>query len=128
MFRIRKIIASITLMLIILTGCSSEASLTNEEKVTGVVNNYLEALESKDISAMVKYTDDLRFPDKEEQKKQYKNIEEEITDTKIVEVKQVSEIEFKATVEIVSDGKLNELTFPIQKQEEDWKIIVGQDF
>ncbi len=128
MFRMRKLMVLVVLILIILSGCSSEASLTNDEKVTGLVNSYLEALESKDISAMVKYTDDLRFPNKEEQKKQYSNIEEEITDTKIVEIKEISETEFEATVEISSDGNINELTFPIQKQDEDWKIIVGQDF
>jgi ketosteroid isomerase-like protein len=119
MFKMRNVIVSGILMLLILSGCSSETSLTTDEKVTGLVTSYLEALETKDISAMVKYTDDLRFPDKEEQKKQYSNIEEEITDTKIVEIKKVSETKFKATVEIVSDGNLNELTFPIQKQEKD---------
>lgn len=115
-------------MLIILSGCSSEANETTDEKVTGLVSDYLKALESKDISAMVKYSDDLRFPNKDEQEKEYSNIEEEISDTEIVEIKQVSETEFEATVEIASDGNLNELAFPIQKQEKDWKIIVGQDF
>lgn len=115
-------------MLIILSGCSSEASISTDEKVTGLVSDYLEALESHDISALVKYADDLRFPDKKEQKKEYSNIEEEITDTKIVEIKKVDETEFEATVEIVSDGNLYELTLPIQQQEKDWRIIVGQDF
>ncbi|QED48005.1 hypothetical protein [Cytobacillus dafuensis] len=59
--------------------------------------------------------------------KEYSNIDDDITNTKLVEVKQVSETEFKATVEIVSDGNLNELTFPVQKQKKGWKIIVGQD-
>lgn len=115
-------------MSFILSGCSSEASITSDEKVTGLVSDYLEALESQDISALVKYADDLRFPDKEEQKKEYSSIEEEITDTKLVAIKKVDETEFEATVEIVSDGNLYELALPIQKQEKDWKIIVGQDF
>ncbi|MFE8696405.1 hypothetical protein ACFYKT_08655 [Cytobacillus sp. FJAT-53684] len=124
----RKLIVSGILTLIVLSGCSSDASITTDDKVTGLVNDYLGALETKDISAMVKYTDDLRFPDKVEQKKQYSNIEEEITDTKIIEIKKVNETEFEVTVEMVFDGNLNELTFPIQKQEKDWRIIVGQDF
>ncbi|KEF39545.1 hypothetical protein M670_01318 [Schinkia azotoformans MEV2011] len=114
------------LMFVILSGCSSKASLTTDEKVTGLVNSYLEALESKDRTAMVKYTDDLRFPDKEEQKKEYEKINDEITDTRIVEIKNVSETEFEATVEMVVNGDKNELIFPIQKQEKDWRIIVGQ--
>ena len=124
----RKLIISGILTLIILSGCSSEASVTTDEKVTSLISDYLGALESKDISAMAKYTDDLRFPDKDEQKKQYSNIKAEITDTKIIEIKKVSETEFEATVEMVSDGDLNEFIFPIQKQKEDWEIIVGQDF
>lgn len=113
-------------MLIILSGCSLESSLTTEEKVTVLVNSYLGALESKDRSAMVKYTDDLRFPDKEEQMKQYETMDAEITNTKIVEIKKVNETEFETTVEMVVDGDKQELTFPIQKQEKDWRIIVGQ--
>lgn len=122
----RKFIVSVILILIIISGCSSEANLTTDEKVTGLVNSYLKALESKDISAMVKYTDDLRFPDKVEQKKDYEKINEEITDTKIIKIKRVSETEFEASVEIVSNGNLYKPTFPIKKQGNDRKIIVGQ--
>ena len=76
---------------------------------------------------MVKYADDIRFPDKVEQKEQYSSIDEDITDTKIVELKKVSETEFEATVELINNGNLAEFTFPVEKQKAGWKIIVGQD-
>ncbi|WP_102272083.1 hypothetical protein [Cytobacillus massiliigabonensis] len=123
----KKFIVLGALLLILLSGCSTETTLTTDEKVANLVNNYLEALETKDKSSMVKYTDDLRFPDKEEQKKQYSSIDEDITDTKIVELKKVSETEFEVTVELANSGDLSTFTFPIQKQKKGWKIIVGQD-
>ncbi len=125
--RMKKFIVLGALLLILLSGCSTETTLTTDEKVANLVNNYLEALETKDKSSMVKYTDDLRFPDKEEQKKQYSSIDEDITDTKIVELKKVSETEFEVTVELANSGDLSTFTFPIQKQKKGWKIIVGQD-
>ncbi|MBK3496886.1 hypothetical protein JFL43_18870 [Viridibacillus sp. YIM B01967] len=68
-------------MLILLVDCSNETNLTTDEEVANLVNNYLEALETKDITSMLKYVDDIRFPDKVEQKEQYSNIDEDITDT-----------------------------------------------
>ncbi|MGE7186237.1 hypothetical protein ACQKKK_20390 [Peribacillus sp. NPDC006672] len=123
----RKFIVLGILLLILLVGCSTETTLTNDKEVANLVNNYLEALETKDITSMVKYSDDIRFPDKVDQKEQYSNIDDDITDTKIVELKKVSETEFEATVEIVNNGKLTELTFPVEKQKTGWKTIVGRD-
>ena len=123
----RKFIVLGILLLILLVGCSTETTLTTDEEVTNLVNNYLEALETKDISSMVKYADDIRFPDKVEQKEQYSSIDEDITDTKIVELKKVSETKFEATVELINNGDLAKFTFPVEKQKTGWKIIVGQD-
>lgn len=125
--RMRRFIVLGILLLILLAGCSTKTTLTTDEEVTNLVNNYLEALETKDISSMVKYADDIRFPDKDEQKEQYSSIDEDITDTKIVELKKVSETEFQATVELINNGDLSNFTFPVEKQNTGWKIIVGQD-
>lgn len=76
---------------------------------------------------MVNYTDDLRFPDKDEQKEQYSSINDDITDTKIVELKKIYNTEFEVTVEIVNSGELSTFTFPVEKQKKGWRIIVGQD-
>ncbi|MGM0924713.1 MAG: hypothetical protein ACQEWW_26605 [Bacillota bacterium] len=98
-------------------------------QVENIVYDYLEAIETKNISAAIKYADDLRFPDKENQKEQYSILfsEQHITDTKIVNLKKISGTEFKATVEFVENGNLGKYTFPIHQKEKEWKIIVGQD-
>jgi len=123
----RKFIVLGILLLTLLVGCSNETTLTTDEEVTNLVNNYLEALESMDVSSMVKYADDLRFPDKVEQKKEYSSISGDITDTKIVELQKVNETKFEVTVELVDKGELFNLTFPVEKQKKGWKVIVGQD-
>ena len=127
--RMRKLIVLGILLLLFLVGCSTK---TTDEKVATLVSNYLLAVETKDISSMVKYADDIRFPDKAEQKEQYSSIFDEdihsdVTDTKIVELKKVNETEFEATIELIEEGNLTKLTFPVQKQKRGWKVIVGQD-
>lgn len=127
--RMRKIIVLGILMLLFLGGCSTK---TTEDKVATLVSNYLQAVETKDISSMVKYADDIRFPDKAEQKEQYSSILDEdihsdVTATKIVELKKVNETEFEATIELFEHGNLTKLTFPVQMQKRGWKVIVGQD-
>ena len=64
----RKFIVLGILLLLFLVGCSNK---TTDEEVATLVSNYLQAVETKDISSMVKYADDIRFPDKAEQKEQY---------------------------------------------------------
>lgn len=123
----KKFIILGILLLTVLVGCSDEASLTTDEEVTDLVNNYLEALKSKDVASMVIYADDLRFPNKAEQKEQYSTIDSDITDTKIVELKKVNETSFEVTIEVIDEGNLTKLTFPVEKQKKGWKIIVGQD-
>ncbi len=120
----RKFIVLGILLLLFLIGCSTK---TTDEKVATLVSNYLQAVETKEISSMVKYADDIRFPDKAEQKEQYSTIDFDITDTKIVELKKVNETEFEATIELIEQGNLTKLTFPVQKQKRGWKVIVGQD-
>lgn len=123
----KKFIILGVLLLTVLVGCSTKTTLTTDEEVTAHVNNYLEALETMDIASMVKYADDLRFPDKAEQKKEYSGIGGDISDTKIVELQKVSETKFEVTVELINNGELFNLTFPVEKQKKGWKVIVGQD-
>jgi len=127
--KMRKFIVLGILLLLFLVGCSTK---TTDEKVVTVVSNYLQAVETKDISSMVKYADDIRFPNKAEQKEQYSSIFDEdihsdVTDTKIVELKKVNETEFEATIELIEQGDLTKSTFPVKKQKRGWKVIVGQD-
>lgn len=121
----RKFVVLGALLLLALVGCSAK---TTDEKVTTLVSNYLEAVETKDVPSMVKYADDIRFPDKAEQKEEYSAMDNNITDTKIVELKKVSETKFEATIEAIEEGNLIQLTFPVEKKKNGWKVIVGQDY
>ncbi|WP_409369602.1 hypothetical protein [Lysinibacillus sp. 38-6] len=120
----RKLIVLGILLLLFIVGCSAKT----DEEVKTLVSNYLEAVETNDISSIIKYADDVRFPDKDEQKKQYSTIDSDITDTKIVELNKVNETEFEVTIEVVDKGNLTKLTFPVKKQKTGWKVIVGQDY
>lgn len=122
----RKIVGSVILMVLILSGCSG--GQTAEEEVTGLLNNYLEALKSNDTSELVKYSDDLRFPDKKIQKNEYSNIDDDIKSTKIVGINQVNDTEFEAMVEVVSDGESYELTLPVQKQKKAGKLLLDRTY
>lgn len=121
----RKFVVLGALLLLALVGCSAK---TTDEKVTTLVSNYLEAVETKDVPSMVKYADDIRFPDKAEQKEEYSAMDNNITDTKVVELKKVSETKFEATIEAIEEGNLIQLTFPVEKKKNGWKVIVGQDY
>ncbi|WP_338754914.1 hypothetical protein [Bacillus sp. FJAT-52991] len=118
------------LALTILGGYSTNKTVQPEEEVEKLVNNYLTALEKKDVSSLVKYADDLRFPNKDEQKQEYSVIvtDENVTNTKLLNLKKISDTEFETTIEVASNGgSSDKLTFPIKQQENGWKIIVGQD-
>ncbi|USK32153.1 hypothetical protein LIT25_16225 [Bacillus sp. F19] len=125
----RRFIVLSTLVLVLLAGCSADETLTKDEQVKNIVDNYLEAIETKNIAAAINYADDLRFPDKENQKEQYSILfsKQHITDTKIINLKKISETEFEATIELVENGNLATYTLPIKQKEKEWKLIVGQD-
>ncbi|MDQ0268332.1 CHASE3 domain-containing protein [Cytobacillus purgationiresistens] len=107
---------------------SNNATDHDINEVTNLLNSYLHALETNDVSLLVEYSNDIRFPNKDEQKEQYLSIEQQISDTKIVELNRVNEIKFEATIELVDDGDMSELKLPIEKQKSnEWIIIVGQD-
>lgn len=116
------------LLLLLLVGCSTKAALTSEMEVEELLQNYLKALEDSDVTTLVDLSDDLRFPDKKEQLKEYSGIDSKVSKTQIIEVSNISPTEFEAKVLIVDDNGENELKFPIKEQENKWKVIVGQSF
>ncbi|OEH91068.1 hypothetical protein [Bacillus solimangrovi] len=72
-----------TVVLILLVGCTVKNQLTLEEEVRQHVENYLFAVETDDVTSIIEYADDLRSPDKEEQEKEYLEISlsEEVFET-----------------------------------------------
>lgn len=123
----RSIKGLMILMILFSTGCSSAFSQSADEKVEDIVTSYLEALETGNVETMVEHTSDLRFPDKDEQLKEYASIDDDITNTNLVDIRKVSNNEYETTVEVISNKKFYELTLPIQLQDNKWRIIVGQD-
>jgi len=115
------------ILLFVLTGCNTQTQ-TNEEVIRENIMKYLFAIESGDINEMVKYADDIRFPDKNDQKMEYENIDDDITDTSIEKLEKISATEYQVTIRYrQGKGDLTKITFPVTKKDDGWKIIVGQD-
>ncbi|WP_066188351.1 hypothetical protein [Gracilibacillus timonensis] len=123
-----KYYMSIALFLFILTGCTSQAAETTETDIKKLLNQYLEALEENDTEVLLQSSRDVRFPNKEDQREAYDTMSQDITDTNIVNIQQVKAQEYEATVKIEEDGKSIETTFPIRRADNEWNIIVGQDY
>lgn len=119
---------SVIFMIFILISCTNQTK-TNEEIIKKNITSYLTAVESKDISEMIKYADDIRFPNKQEQKYEYENIPEIITETNLEKLEKVTETKYQATIKYKKDddGTPSEITFPVIKKDNDWRIIVGQE-
>ncbi|OAB38646.1 hypothetical protein PMSD_06430 [Paenibacillus macquariensis subsp. defensor] len=115
------------IVIINLIGCSASDTLDTEEKVREQVNTYLKAVESKDIDTMVKYADDLRFPDKIQQKSEYQTISQKIDKALIKDLRKINNTEYSVTITTEENGKMDEYTFPIKYVNQDWIIIVGQE-
>jgi len=115
------------IVIINLIGCSESDTLDTEEKVREQVNTYLKAVESKDIDTMVKYADDLRFPDKIQQKSEYQTISQKIDKALIKDLLKINNTEYSVTITTEENGKVDEYTFPIKYVNQDWRIIVGQE-
>lgn len=122
----KRIVGLMMFAVLILVGCAGNQ--TTEEQVTELVQKYVEALKVNDTAKLVKYSDDVRFPDKKQQKEEYLSIEQDITDAKMMSVNQVTDTEFETTLEITADGESNQLEFLVEKQTSGWKVIVGQDY
>jgi len=115
------------IVIINLIGCSESNTLDTEEKVREKVTTYLKAVENKDIDTMVKYADDLRFPDKIQQKSEYQTISQKIDKALIKDLQKINNTEYSVTITSEADGKVDEYTFPIKYIHQDWRIIVGQE-
>ncbi|MCM3760120.1 hypothetical protein M3212_04865 [Alkalihalobacillus oceani] len=106
------------------------SQLLQAEEVETMVNSYLEALVTKNIEALVHYSDDLRFPDKEEQLAQYVTIDNTITHASMKELTKVNEREYAVTIRFIDEREPRpfEQTFSVRFQKgKGWKIIVGED-
>lgn len=123
-----KLLKSLTVlfMLFIVIACTNQ---TNEEDIIKKnITSYLAAIESGTISEMIKYADDVRFPNKQDQKNEYENIQDEISETSLEKLVKITETEYHAIIKYKQDNRdSTEITFPVIKKDDGWKIIVGED-
>lgn len=116
----------IVLLLVNLFGCS-KTNIATEEIIKENISIFLKAAENNEVDTMVKYADDLRFPDKKEQKNEYISINQKIKKTSIKDLKQLNDKEYSVTITCEVEGEADEFTFPIKYENKDWRIIVGQE-
>ncbi|MFS0824661.1 hypothetical protein [Bacillus sp. 1P02SD] len=114
----------------LLQSCSAEDTLSTWEEVNNLATEYLKAYESKDINKIVKISDDIRFPDKIEQKKQYEDISSSsLGKLEIKGLLQKGDKEFEITFNHSESSNETpiESTHLIKLIDGEWRIIVGQD-
>lgn len=123
-----KLLKSLTVlfMMFIVTACTNQ---TNEEEIIkNNITSYLAAVESGTISEMIKYADDVRFPNKEDQKNEYESIQDDISETSLEKLVKITETEYHAIIKYKqANWDSTEITFPVIKKDDGWKIIVGED-
>lgn len=117
----------IAAVILVIVFIPFEAKVDPEKQVSELVNNYLFALEKRNVDLQIEYADDVRYPEKNEQEEKYRAMGKEITETKLVNIQEVTKDEYLVKVSYVVDGgDRQEVSFPVVKKERKWKIILGQ--
>jgi hypothetical protein len=104
----------------------AHAALSPEKAIGTTVHSYLNAINTGDTDTMVKYTDDLRFPDKATQKENYKNIKEAISNITIKSFNKMTETSYKVNVAATIQGKTQEFAIPVVNKYGMWLVVIGQ--
>jgi signal recognition particle subunit SEC65 len=117
----------IAAVILVIVFIPFEAKVDPEKQVSELVNNYLFALEKRNVDLQIEYADDVRYPEKNEQEEKYRAVGKEITETKLETLQEVTRDEYLVKVSYVEDGgKRQEVSLPVVKKERKWKIILGQ--
>ncbi|WP_426453111.1 hypothetical protein ACP26L_13280 [Paenibacillus sp. S-38] len=130
--RWKAAVSVIGLFTVVLAGLTQDATAAKapipaEYEARIVVERYLESLLRHDIESMVQYADDLRFPAKREQIRQYRTISDEISEARVLSVTKKGERIMEARIHAVVGGEPGEFTFPVIRKGSHWRVIVGQD-
>ncbi|KRF44012.1 DUF4878 domain-containing protein [Paenibacillus sp. Soil787] len=107
----------------------TSASITPEKEIEQTFDAYISAIKSGNADDMVKYTKDLRFEDVNIQNENYKKLpKDDVISTKVLSVKKEDDTHYLLSVDTKtkSAGKVQRL-FPVIKEGNQWKIVVGQD-
>lgn len=123
-----KLIKSLTVLFMMCTVIACTNQTNEEEIIKKNITSYLAAIESGTISEMIKYADDVRFPSKQDQKKEYENIKDDISETSLEKLVKITETEYHAIIKYKQNNwDSTEITLPVIKKDDGWKIIVGEE-
>lgn len=123
-----KILKFLTVLFMVSTLIACTNQTNDEEIIKKNITSYLAAIESGNISEMIKYADDVRFPNKQDQKNEYENIDDDISETSLDKLVKITETEYHAIIKYKQDSQdFTEITFPVIKKDDGWKIIVGEN-
>jgi hypothetical protein len=101
------------------------AAKSPETAIKTTVQSYLNAVNTGDTETMVKYTDDLRFPDKATQQENYKGIKEDITNISIESLEKMTETSYKVNITAHIQGKPQEFAVPVVNKYGMWLVVIG---
>jgi hypothetical protein len=104
----------------------ANAEQSPNQAITTVVTNYLQAIETGNLDVMVQNSDDLRFPDKADQKKNYAGIKQVITNASVTSLEKVTTSIYKANIKATIDGNPQEFAIPVVYKYGKWLVIIGQ--
>jgi hypothetical protein len=102
------------------------AAQSPEKAIKNTVHYYLDAVNAGDIDSMVKYTDDLRFPDKTVQKTNYKGIKESVTDVSIQSLAPITPTSYKVNVTAIIKGNKQQFALQLVNKYGMWLVVIGQ--
>jgi hypothetical protein len=102
------------------------AAQSPDTAIRNTVLSYLTAINTGDTDTMVRYTDDLRFPDKATQKENYKGIKEAITNISIKSLEKMTETSYKVNITANIQGKAQEFAVPVVNKYGMWLVVIGQ--
>jgi hypothetical protein len=104
----------------------ADAAQSPEKAISNTVNAYLNAINTGDTDTMVKYTDDLRFPDKATQKENYKNIQKvAISNITIKSFDKITETSYHVNVSATIQGKTEGFAIPVVNKYGMWLVVIG---
>jgi hypothetical protein len=110
----------------LINDSKGNAAKSPEAAIRTTVQSYLSAVNTGDTETMVKYTDDLRFPDKATQKQNYKGIKEAITNISIKSVEKMTETSYKVNITASIQGNPQEFAVPVVNKYGMWLVVIGQ--
>jgi hypothetical protein len=114
------------LVISLIHDSKANAAHSPEQAIKSTVLAYLNSVNTGDIDTMIKYTDDLRFPDKSVQKANYKGLKESVTNISIMGLEQLTPTSYKVNISATIKASKQEFALPVVNKYGVWLIVIGQ--